>query len=316
MDTFVYKFLGLYVYLRFNRIPPEIRYFYKATYFCRYVQLRYFVRDYVTKKQYKTITWSGEFGAELLFALPFAYWHYKNGTLKKTSSSKFTKELYFFSPDHEEIFNFRTNKENHNYEFPRVLYSHNYNMSKWLQVPLKSYYSNDIYLYEKPILIVANRYNMEWGQQPISYLTIPTLDFIIEKLKTKFTIIYNRPKPQNIVNDDSQVYDLNEFKWLKKEHPEVLLMEDLFEENRCNANNFNHFQLAVYANANHFISTHGGTATLASYFGGINIIFSKEGPEYQFGCYEKLFPKLSGTIIKPARSEEQLKLYIEEHLVN
>ena len=82
--------------------------------------------------------------------------------------------------------------------------------------------------------------------------------------------------PQNITMDNSDIYDLNEFGWLKKDHPDVLLMEDLFKENKGNAKNFNHLQLMVYANADYFISTHGGTGTLASYFKGINLLYSKK----------------------------------------
>jgi hypothetical protein len=309
------KITGLYVHLRYRHVLQELRYFYKDTYYCRLVQFKYIIADYFTKIKYKVISFNGEFAPELQFVLPFAYWHYKNGTLKTTQASKYTKELYFFSPQHEEIYNVRTNDGNYNFDMPRVLYSHNYDMKKWLQVPLKETYRNDIYLYEKPILIIANRYNMEWGGPPLSYLNIPVLTFIIENLKKDFTIIYNRPKPTNIITDESEIYDLNEFEWLAKEHPEVILLEDLYKENKAKANNFNHLQLMVYANASHFISTHGGTSAFASYFGGINLIFSKQGPEHYFNCYHTLYPKLSGAKILHAKTDEQLKEYIKDHYI-
>lgn len=307
------KFLSLLVLIRHGKLPEDVRYFYRHTYYCQLIQLKYIFRDYVFKKSYKEISFSGEFAPEIQFVLPFAYWHYKNGTLKSTSSTRFSKEFYFFSPNHNETDLTRTNEGNYNYEIPRILYSQNYNIHKWLQVPLKETYKNDIYVYDKPILIIANRYNSEWEGPPISFLSIELLDFIIKKLKASYTIIYNRPRVQNISMDGSSFYDLNEFEWLKKNHPDVLLMEELFKENKANANNFNHLQMMVYANANHFISTHGGTGALASYFKGMNLILSKKGPEHHFNCYHTLYPKLSGAKIFHAKTDEEVKELVEQY---
>lgn len=313
MNKLLNKILGLYVNVLYGRVPRGLRYFYRDTLYCQVVQWKYIFKDYVNRRPYKEIHFSGEFAPEIMYVLPFAYWHYKNGTLKSTKSAKYTKELYFFSPDHEEAFETRTTEGNYNFETPRILYSHDYNIQKWEPVPLKETYKNDIYVYEKPILIVANRYNMEWDGPPVSFLSIEMLDFIIGKLKDHYTIIYNRPNPKNITMDNSDIYDLNEFDWLAKCYPEVILMEDLYAENKANARNFNHLQLMVYANANHFISTHGGTASLASYFGGINLILSVKGGEHHFGCFHTIFPKLSGAKILHAKNDDEVKSYVEQY---
>lgn len=307
------KIFSLYVAIFYRQVPRELKYFIRDTFYCKLLQVKYLIRDYIIKKKYKKISFEGEFGAELQFALPFAYWHYKNGTLKSTASFPFTKSFYFFSPGHSEQFKTRTNAGNYNFELPRVLYSHDYNMKKWLPVPLKEHYKNDIYIYDKPILIIANRYNMEWDGPPVSFLSIETLDFIITTLKDKYTIIYNRPRPKDIVTDNSETYDLNEHQWLRSAHPYVLLMDDLFEENKGNAADFNQLQLMVYANAHHFISIHGGTSVLASYFGGINTILSVKGPEHYFKCYQRLYPQLSGATIYHARNDEDIRHYINTH---
>jgi len=312
-STFSNKLISLYTRLKYPKVPREFIYFYRDTYQCRITQVKYFFKDYTFKKRYKDISFSGEFGPELQFVLPFAYWHYKNGTLSRTRSSKFTKEFYFFSENHIEEFENRTNEGNYNFEIPRILYSHSYDMSKWLPVPLKEQYRNEVYIFEKPILVLANRFNMEWGGPPISYFDIPTLDYIISNLKGEYTIVYNRPRPENITEDNSETYDLDEFDWLKDTHPEVLLMQEMYEENKGKANNFNHLQLMVYANASHFVSIHGGTSVLASYFGGINLILSKQGPEHHFRCYDTLYPKLSGAKILHAKSSQQVMNYISQH---
>jgi hypothetical protein len=158
---------------------------------------------------------------------------------------------------------------------------------------------------------------MEWDGPPISYFSIEMLQFIFENLKDSYTIIYNRPGASQIAMDGSEIYDLNETEWIRTTHPEVVLMEDLYNENKGKANNFNHLQLMVYANANAFISIHGGTAVLASYFEGTNIILSKKGPEHIFGCFHKLYPKFSGAKIHHAKTDDELKKYIQQvHLAD
>lgn len=310
LTRLIFKVLSLYVMLRYPRIPKSYHYFYRDTYYCQIVQWKYLIKDYLTKPKYKQTSFDGEFAPELQFALPFAYWHFLNGTLKHTESSKYTKELYFFSPAHSETFETRTNEGNYNFEMPRILYSQDYDMSKWAPVPLKEKYANSVYVFEKPILIIANRYNMEWDGPPISFFSIEMIELIITKFKAQYTIIYNRPKPQNITMDNSDVYDMDDYGWLERNHPEVILLEDLYRENKAKANNFNHLQLMVYANADRFFSIHGGTATLASYFGGKNLILSKQGPEHHFNCYQKLYPKFSGAEIFHAKNDEELKSYL------
>jgi hypothetical protein len=309
------KILGCLVILRYSKVPSALRYFYRDTYYCQVVQAKYFLRDYFFRKKYKEIEFAGEFAPELQFVLPFAYWHYKNGTLKKTVASKYTKELYFFSEDHEEIFDHRSNEGNYNFEIPRILYSQNYSIAKWAQVPLKQQYQNSVFVFDKPMLVIANRYNMEWDGPPISYFSIPILKFFFDNLLERYSVVYNRPRPQYITADNSDSYDLNELDWIKENYPDVILMEDLFKENKGNARNFNHHQLMVYANAERFLSIHGGTATLASYFGGINIILSKQGPEHHFGCYDKLYPKFSGATIFHAKTDEEVKQYVSSYFI-
>ncbi len=306
MTYLIKKLLGLYTKIRHYQVPADLRYYCRDTYYCKVTDLGYFIRDYFVKKQYKVISFQGEFAPELQFVLPFAYWHFKNGTLRQTRSSKFTSELYFFSPDHREVFEQRLPEANYNFEVPRVLYSHDYDMSKWEPVPLKDRYKNPVYVFEKPLLIIANRYNTEWDGPPISFIGLALLDDIINRVKDRFTIVYNRPHAANITGDNSAIYDLNEYDWLRKAHPDVILMNDLFAENKGGARNFNHLQLMIYANADHFISVHGGTAALASYFGGTNIILSKKGPEHYFDCYNKLYPKLSGARIHHVKTDDEL----------
>ena len=307
MKVFFNKILSLITLLKYPEVPKEYRYFIRDNYFSRLYQFKFIYKDYVKKAPYKTVSFNGEFQQELTFALPFAYWHYVNGTLKKTISSKFTKELYFFSPDHHEKYTTRHWPANFDHSIPNIAHNISFDYTKWKAVPLKETYKNSVFVYDKPMLVIANRYNVEWDNPPISYFDIPTLDFIISQLKNKFTIIYNRPSAQNITGDNSEIQDLDEIDWIKEKHPDVLLLQDLYNIHKDAVNNFNHLQLMVYANASRFISIHGGTATLASYFGGTNIIYSKEGREHYLKEFETLFPKLSGAKIIHVKDIDSLK---------
>ncbi|WP_231590747.1 hypothetical protein [Hymenobacter terrenus] len=276
--------------------------------------MKYVLRDFLFKTRYKTIDYKGEFQQELTFVLPFAYWHYLNGTLQSTVACLNTKELYFFSSDHVEQFKERDWTSNYNsFEVPNMTHCISFDYSKWARVPLKSYYKNDLFVFDKPILVIANKYNTEWGGAPVNFFSIDTLDKIINLVKGRYKILYNRPGAGNIVTDNSEVLNLNEHAWLKKEHPDVILMDDLYRDNEASVNNFNHFQLLVYASCDRYISVHGGTAALASYFGGKNIILSKKGIEHPMNEFATIFPQLSGATILHAKTENDIFEYIAEH---
>ena len=57
-----------------------------------------------------------------------------------------------------------------------------------MKIFYKKHYANSIFLYNKPILVIANKYNIEWGEPPINFLSIEMLDAVIEKLKHKYQI--------------------------------------------------------------------------------------------------------------------------------
>ena len=309
---------GLYVAaaIQYPAIKKDYLYFIRDNYFCRLRQIRFFKKDFIIKKKYKTTDFQGEFDQELRYVIPFAYWHYLNGTLKKTISCKNTSDFYFFSNDHEEIYDERIWQKSYgNYDVPNMTHSISFSKSKWAKVPYKKHYANRIFVFNKPTLVIANKYNIEWDQAPINFLSLEILDSIIYLLKDKYQIIYNRPLSSQIVSDNSEILDLNEHDWLKKAHPELILMNDLFDENRLSVTSFNHLQMLVYSNCEHFISVHGGTAALASCFEGTNIILSKRGIEHALGEYNTIIPALSGATILHATTELELMRFLTSYYV-
>ena len=319
MQQFMLKFLYVVVAVKYTGLRPDLRYFIRDNYFARLNQIRYITQDYFAKKKYKVIDYHGEFDQELRYVLPFAYWHYLNGTLKQTISSVNTKPFYFFSDNHSEQYEKRVWEAGYGYyDVPNMTHSPSYSFKKWTQVPLKRHYANDRFVFDKPLLVIANKYNVEWDKPPVNYLDIEALDRILTACKDHYQIVYNRPLSSQIVVDNSEIMDLNEHTWIRKHHSEVLIMSDLYDENRATVDNFNHLQLLVYANCNRFISMHGGTAALASYFGGINLILSHPGGgmEHHFDEYNTIFPALSGAKIVHAKNNGELFHYLNKYYVD
>lgn len=296
-------------------VRRDLRYFIRDNYYCRLNQLRFVARDYALKSKYKIIDYHGEFDQELRYVLPFAYWHHLNGTLKQTISCTNTKPFYFFSDNHFEEYSTRVWEAGYDYyDVPNMTHSPTFDFSKWARVPLKSQYKNDLFRFDKPLLVIANKYNIEWDKPPVNFLDIPALDRIINTFGATHQIVYNRPLTTQIVGDNSETMDLHEHDWLREKHPAVVLMNDLYEQHRERVTSFNHLQLMVYANCERFISMHGGTAALASYFGGINIVLSHPGGgmEHHFNEYATIFPALSGATILHAKSVDQVFEHLEK----
>ncbi|GAB3718520.1 hypothetical protein [Spirosoma lituiforme] len=318
MQRLMLKFLYVVAALKYAGIRQDLRYFIRDNYFARLNQLRFVAKDYIAKKKYKVVDFHGEFDQELRYVLPFAYWHYLNGTLKQTISSSNTKPFYFFSENHTEKYEKRVWQAGYGYyEVPNMTHSPSFSFTKWARVPLKSHYKNDRFVFEKPILVIANKYNIEWDKPPVNFLDIPALNRIVSMFKQSYQIIYNRPLSSQIVVDNSEIMDLNEHAWLRQNHSDVILMNDLHEQHRDSVANFNHLQLLVYANCDRFISMHGGTAALASYFEGINIILSHPGGgmEHHFNEYDTIFPALSGAKILHAKNTADVFQYLDQHYV-
>ncbi len=295
-------------------IPGKYRWFIHQKIDSYLYQIKFLFKDYFFKKPYKTIIFNGEFQQEILYAIPFAHWHHQNGTLLKTVSSKYTKQLYYFSQNHIEKFGCRNHEHNSPIEIPNAAHNFKIFTHKWSPPNYKKQFENNIIKFCKPILIIANRFNTEWGSsEPISYFSIDNLNTLINTLSKKYQIIYNRPSSKNIVNDNSEILDFGDKNFIKKNHNKVLLLEDLDKIFDLTVDDFNHMQLMVYANCSNFISVHGGTATLCSMFGGENIILSKKGLEHDMKEFFNVFPKISRCKINHSFSFEEVTKTATEH---
>jgi len=262
-----------------------------------------------------------EFGYELILILPYAYWLYKNNKLDFTISNKDMKCFYFFDENHKEISKRRdwSNIQSFkNSNIPnKILHTPNLDFSKWLMPNFKEEYSEKILIIKskkyknrksfessnKPLIIVSNKYNVEWGKKPVNFINSDTLDNIFTYLEKKYTIIYNHMVKNMGYDDTVDSLNLNEFNMIKNKHKNVIIIQDLLKSNQIN---YNELQLRLYSKCRNFLSIQGGTSVLSSLFGGKNLIFANRGHELNQKIFQSWYHKLGDTDIYLAGSEESI----------
>ena len=235
-----------------------------------------------------------EFGYELISVVPYANWLHQCGRLQKTVSSLDTRWFYPFSPAHFEGYELRR------FAIPEVpngnVHVSELDETRFSPPNYAGFYKNDLFVYSKPLCIIYNKYQTEWGGEPVNYLSVDVLETLFELLKHKFQIVYVRPGAGEIVEDNSSILELGDMDRIALAHPEILTIQQL--ETKFPFLAFNQLQLLVMANCRHFISVQGGCSVLCSYFGGKNFIFAKAGRELGVGSFNNWYGKLSGASVR------------------
>jgi hypothetical protein len=258
-----------------------------------------------------------EFGYEMLSALPYAYCLQDKGMLEKTISIKDSRELYYFSENHEEA---KIQRSWHNMsdalqaEIPNIyIHLESLDWFRFKTPPYKEVFKNDRFRYDKPVVVITNKYNVEWSDKPYNYLDIATLRKLFRMLRQDYQVIYNHMTKDMGYDDHAESLDLGEFDMIGNEFPEVLTIQRLMKENPDLS--YNGLQLRLYANCEKFISVQGGSSILASFFGGQNIIYAAKGKELECGSYWNWYHKISGCKVSVTNNYDQLlgsvnKLYL------
>jgi hypothetical protein len=252
-----------------------------------------------------------EFGYELIGIIPYAFWLHREGKLTATISNKDTKCLYYFSPDHREV-----DERRHSRMWGEVrrAYDNGYvhkkflDTSRWVPPPYKQHYENSDFSFDKPLLVICNKYNNEWKKDPVNYLDCDTLDWLFSHYKEKYEIIYSRFRPEMGYDDTVDTLDLGE--WDIVESHNITTIQDLKKDDIS----YNLLQLKLYPHCSRFITVQGGTSILASYFGGDNIIFACKGMEIKNHTYNNWYHLLGGSKIHHVSTYEDLQLVAKKML--
>lgn len=282
-----------------------------------------------------------EFGIELALAVPYAYFLHKRGQLESVETSKGMKPFYFFCDDVREVYQRRSldnlaalkqvpNKWiHHNAE---AVLGKDYSLlideekasvngvldySEWMPADFKSHYRNEEFKFDKPMVFVTNKFNIEHGEVPMGYFDIECLCWMFDFFKNKgYTVIYKRAtnretefsKDANEIQSLENGYEdicadvagigvITDFQ-LTKYFDNVILLSDIVGKSK---QPYNEVQLKVLANCDKFVSVCGGNSILSSMFGGTVISYIHKGKELRpnyFGV-NSYFRKLSGANVIP-----------------
>jgi hypothetical protein len=249
-----------------------------------------------------------EFGIELTLALPYAYSLHKRGKLEKVITSKGMKPFYYFCDNVEERYEHRTvdNKVANMDSLPNSwiygsknnaeLYKSEWkdwesfskvdrgcgilDYSEWEVPDYKTYYKNDKFKFDKPFIVVSNRYNWEHNSKPVGYFSIKCLYDVFNYLTNSgYLVIYKRPNNTEFPLDQNEINTLNNQETLKADvegvgvitdyeltnyYDDVILFDKILEDN--SEFTYNELQLNLFSNAEGFISMSGGSTLLLNLF--------------------------------------------------
>lgn len=247
-----------------------------------------------------------EFGIELTLTLPYAYWLHTQGQLEKVITSKGMRPFYFFCNDVEEKYEFRTidneqagmnkipNSWIYGFKENASLYKDTWpdwhkfvdvergcgilNYQQWSMPDFTTQFKGDSrFEFDRPFIVIANRYNFEHGHPPLGYFDIECLYSIFDYLTSKgYAVVYKRPDnhegfplDQNeittVANNcvlQANVHDIgiiDDYK-LTEYFEHVYLINDFKE--LFTSLTYNEIQLKLFANASGFITIAGGGSTL------------------------------------------------------
>jgi hypothetical protein len=285
-----------------------------------------------------TIDINPEFGIELVLATPYIYWLHTQNKLTGVNTATDMTPFYYFCNNINEKYNYRTvdNGAAGLNALPNNWLHHNENItnldgsrkngvldySQWTPPPLKKQYKNDRFIFDSPLVIINNSYNIEANTMPTRYFSIECLYEMFNYLNEKnYTIIYRRPRNSDLPSMDQNEYNtinklgdisadvegvgnINDYQ-LTQYFENVILFDDLIKQNPDLS--YNTLQCMLYANCDKFISYVGGAGILSSYFDGTNIMWLSRGKEIRDGyfCKDSYYKKLSNCNIITIRDKQE-----------
>jgi hypothetical protein len=246
-----------------------------------------------------------EWSYESIAAWPYAYWAHKNGLLTETESGPDSSCVYWYSPKHTIRTDERTwDNMKKAGDLPNLwIHKPRLDTSQWVPPPLKEHFSKTAITFSKPTVVIANRANSEWSRGLINYFDLPTLRALFDILQKKYQIVYLNVKGRPELEDTAKAVDIGDYAMIRKEYPGVKIIHDIVENG-----SFNETQCRIFAGCSRFVTMNGGYATMCSYFGGENIIYTKECKELRptVNSFYNWYPDFGGSTIKVVHTYDDL----------
>lgn len=247
-----------------------------------------------------------EFGYEMFYHVPYAHYLAQRGLLEKTISCAGTRCFYWFSPNHQEVYNQRGWVKR--YDCLKQKPHQRPEFERWQPPDFAARYAKRLqFPFQKPPLLIFNKYNVEWHHPPVNFLSLGMLRSIVAKLADQFQIVYLRPTKE-IISDHMPLGDLNEKDMLRELG--VIMGEDLYDSYRQVS--FNEFQLCLLAQSQLRISVQGGSAYMNAFFPGSLLIYHRFGQEMRHGNYDD-FQRMGASRVTVFNQEDLLLDSLVEH---
>ena len=133
----------------------------------------------------------------------------------------------------------------------------------WNPPPYKDYYKEFLKTNTDEIIVISNKYNIEWGVKPYNYIDLDFLEKFFKKFSSKYKIYYIRYRGMNEeYSDDVAPLDFKDYELTDKYNIETVY--DVIDAYNVG---FNTAQLYIHSKAKHTISVAGGNAILSAFFG-------------------------------------------------
>ena len=237
-----------------------------------------------------------EFGAEILLYACYYYYLYRNGLLfdNKITTYRGMKDFYYFIKPENIIEKEECRKWLPPVQRPFLInnteHVQRFDQRYWLPVPYKTQFANTKFVFDKPLLIIQNKYNIEWGKIPFNFFSVEILDLIFSTLKDKYTIVYIRPttkidlsKYAFSIDTNEMLEDIHDYELIERKYKDsIILFDDLLLEMNMN---YNRLKLELYSSCDNYITTQGGNTHLISFFYKKLLILHKRGYELNSGAY-------------------------------
>lgn len=234
-----------------------------------------------------------EFTWDMVRGLPKAYFFEKKKIKYNLFVKKGLSNTYFFSSNVYELDLFQdlNPKETYKKEMP------SFTNFQWEPPPLKEIFKDKNIKFEKEVIVIQNKFAIEWGKKPYNYFDLDILEKLFIYLSNKYQIVYIRPESANkkgYFQDNNQILNFNDYGLIKDRFPHIFTLKDFMSKE----DNFNKLQFKIHANSSKHICVSGGNACIASYFGGEVLIFdSLEGIKREIWETDSWLKNISGSKI-------------------
>lgn len=249
----------------------------------------------------EVMEYRGEFGAELVLFLPFCGWLNKLGLLKDHVISTYHGMRCFYDDlDCKEIVEraeprefvrprqraeWLPVKDEHAYMAPNVCHSFPDLRKKFSKLGSL----DTLFKERKPLLVIHNKYNIEWEREPLNFIDEATLATLFERFSHDFNVVYFRHgilgASPGYTEDHTPMEPLNDLE-VVRQFPRVSLFEDLLEAHGQGLDT-NQMKNLIYSQCHRFITVQGGGAHhIAMYSGSLMLIAHRAGNEC-FGAYDE-----------------------------